>query len=213
MLCRGERLDKKRQKATKDDLHGKSFPLLEAVVWDKTCGTLSVEQEVLERHLMGKVSDANRAVPAVLVPYLFRPGPPELAFRESPVTWKQVQGVIRNSITCFVGCPHGVRYAVYKRYPKLLMCLWRILMKIWEVSDVPECSCRADGVYIPKEENLLTFGQFCPMSHVIFEGNVFFNVLARRLTSYSLWNNYIVTTIQKVGFPGFLGCLEHVSMI
>lgn len=40
-----------------------------------------------------------------------------------------------------------------------------------------------------------------------------FSVMAKRMTSYLLANNYIDTSCQKAGVPGFPGCVEHSAMI
>lgn len=42
---------------------------------------------------------------------------------------------------------------------------------------------------------------------------IFFSVLAKRMTTYLLENNYIDTSCQKAGVPGFPGCVEHSTMI
>ncbi|KAK0150885.1 hypothetical protein N1851_008007 [Merluccius polli] len=42
---------------------------------------------------------------------------------------------------------------------------------------------------------------------------MFFSVVAKRMTSYLLENSYIDTSCQKVGIPGFPGCVEHSAMI
>lgn len=45
------------------------------------------------------------------------------------------------------------------------------------------------------------------------EGKIFFSVLARRMTNFLLENGYVDTSCQKVGVPGFPGCMEHSSVI
>ncbi|XP_063420791.1 uncharacterized protein LOC134706007 [Mytilus trossulus] len=37
--------------------------------------------------------------------------------------------------------------------------------------------------------------------------------MARRMTSYMTDNNYVDTSVQKGGIPGFSGCIEHTSII
>ena len=38
-------------------------------------------------------------------------------------------------------------------------------------------------------------------------------MLARRITSYIVDNEYVDTSVQKGGIPRFPGCLEHTSVI
>ena len=72
---------------------------------------------------------------------------------------------------------------------------------------------KAEGVYIPKEQNSSTIGQFRPISLLNVEGKIFFSVMATRLTSYLRDNNYLDVSVQKGGIPGVPGCLEHATMI
>ena len=71
----------------------------------------------------------------------------------------------------------------------------------------------ADGVYIPKEQNSTEINQFRPISLLNVEGNIFFSVMASRLTKYLTENGYINTSVQKGGIPGVSGCLENATMI
>lgn len=50
-----------------------------------------------------------------------------------------------------------------------------------------------------------------PNSLLSVEGKFFFAILAKRLTVYLLANNYVDTSTQKGGIPGFSGCVEHTS--
>lgn len=45
------------------------------------------------------------------------------------------------------------------------------------------------------------------------ERNIFFSVLAKRLTNFLMANDYIDASCQRAGIPGFPGCIEHSSMI
>ena len=42
---------------------------------------------------------------------------------------------------------------------------------------------------------------------------IFFGILARRMTTFLMSNHYINTTVQKAGISGFPGCSEHSQMI
>ena len=58
------------------------------------------------------------------------------------------------------------------------------------------------------------FKRHWPLSSSLFnvEGNIFFAVLASRLTRYFLINKYISTSVQKDGVPGIAGCLERIEI-
>ncbi|KAL2095427.1 hypothetical protein ACEWY4_010146 [Coilia grayii] len=85
-----------------------------------------------------------------------------------------------------------------------------------KLSEAPE-SCleksRVVTVFIPKEANSTTIGQFRSIALLNVEGKIFFSVLAKRLTSYLVSNGYIDTSCQKAGVPGFPGCVEHSAVI
>ena len=55
--------------------------------------------------------------------------------------------------------------------------------------------------------------QYRTISLLSVEAKTFFSVLAKRLTSYMISNNYIDTSVQKGGIPGFSGCVEHTSTL
>lgn len=67
-----------------------------------------------------------------------------------------------------------------------------------------------------KKSNSKTFNQFRSIALLNVEGKLFFSVMARRITTYLMENNYIDTSCQKAGVPGFPdfpGCVEHALMI
>ncbi|XP_053395805.1 uncharacterized protein LOC123525604 [Mercenaria mercenaria] len=55
--------------------------------------------------------------------------------------------------------------------------------------------------------------QFRTISLLSVEGKIFFSILAKRLTTYLLANNYVNTSVQMGGIPGFSGCVEHTSAL
>ena len=71
----------------------------------------------------------------------------------------------------------------------------------------------ADGILIPKEKDFRKIDQFRPISLLNVEGKIFFGVIAKRMTRFMINNGYVNTLIQKVGVPGFSGCIEHTTML
>lgn len=55
--------------------------------------------------------------------------------------------------------------------------------------------------------------QFREISLLDVEGKIFCSVIAKRLTTSLLANEYVNTSVQKGGVPGFLGCLKHTSVM
>jgi hypothetical protein len=106
-----------------------------------------------------------------------------------------------------------VPYKLYKRCPRLLHRLWKILRVIWRRGKVAQQWRFAEGVWIPKEENAKNIEQFRTISLLSVEGKIFFAILSRRLTEFLLKNEYIDTSVQKGGIPKVPGCLEHTGVV
>lgn len=68
-------------------------------------------------------------------------------------TLKEVQEVLIAARTSSAPGPSRVPYKVYKRFPRLLHQLWRILRVIWRKGKVAQQWRFAEGVWISKEEN------------------------------------------------------------
>ena len=203
---------KQRERARKKFVED-PFQFAKKLFKEKVGGVLDVGKEELEEHLRKTYSDPRRSEEVFSIKGLIRPSQPGISLDLSPVKLKEVSDVIRKARAKSASGPNGVTYAVYKNCPNLVRSLWRIFVKIWDLGEVPECWCKADGIYIPKEENSVGLSQFRPISLLNVEGKIFLAVFARRLTSYLVTNGYIDTSIQKAGIPGFPGCVEHVSMI
>jgi len=106
---------------------------------------------------------------------------------------------------------NGLSYKLYKQCERVVAILTNLLNKLWKAGYVPEEWCRANGVYIPKEEQSSTLGQFRPISLLNVEGKIYFGVLAKRLTRFLLDNGFIITSVHKAGVPGFPGCLYDLE--
>ncbi|XP_057673103.1 uncharacterized protein LOC130904394 [Corythoichthys intestinalis] len=102
---------------------------------------------------------------------------------------------------------------VYKKCPMLLRRLWKLLRRVWVKGSIPASWKRAEGCFIPKEMDSSDISQFRTISLLSVECKIFFSVLAKRLTTYIVKNNYVDTSIQKGGIPGFSGCLEHIGVL
>ena len=109
--------------------------------------------------------------------------------------------------------PSGITYRVYKKCPRLTRRLWCLLKVVWRKKKLPPGWKKAEGVFCPKQENAREIEQFRTISLLSVEGKIFFAVLAKRLLTYMMVNDYIDTSIQKGGVPGCSGCLEHTSIL
>ena len=129
------------------------------------------------------------------------------------IKFEEVKAAVNKGRAKSAPGPSGITYLVYKRCPKLLKRLWKLLKVIWKNQRVPKEWNRAEGIYVPKEEHSSGIDQFRSISLLCVEGKIFYSIIARRMTTFLLKNNYIDTAVQKAGIPGYSGCLEHNSVL
>ena len=126
---------------------------------------------------------------------------------------KEASDVVKKARSGSAPGPNGIPYKVYKMCPMLLRRLWTLLKVIWRKGKVPDCWQQAEGIFTPKEKGSKHVTEFRTISLLNVEGKIFFAVLARRMTTFLTTNQYIDTSVQKGGVPGFSGCIEHSSAI
>lgn len=71
----------------------------------------------------------------------------------------------------------------------------------------------AISVFVPKQQASDDIIQFRSTALLNIEVKVFFSILAKRMANFLTTNNYIDTSCQKAGLPGFTGCIEHATII
>ena len=95
------------------------------------------------------------------------------------VSWKRLEPKL-------LWVPNGVPYGVFKKCKKLCHFLWVQLKVLWRINVVPETWNKAEGVYIPKEENSQGISMFQPISLLHVDGKIFMGIFAARMAS-SCW--------------------------
>ncbi|GFO39082.1 reverse transcriptase [Plakobranchus ocellatus] len=176
-------------------------------------GTLTVERGELEPHLKKTYSDPTRKIPLEETAGLVWPAAPRIKFDSKPPTLQEVIAVVNKARAKSAPGPNGVPYLLYKKCPNVLKKPHKILRSAWKNIKISKEWMTAEGVYIPKQQDLKGIIQFRPISLLNVEGKIFFSVMASRLTKYPTENGYIITSVQKGGIPGVSGCLEHATMI
>ena len=116
---------------------------------------------------------------------LVRPTRPGIEFDVAEPRFAEVERFIMKARSAAAPGPNGVPYKVYKKCEKLRKYLWRLLKVVWRKGEVPASWNKAKGVYIPKEENSSTLGQFRPISLLLTE----------RLASFLLENRLVNTSV------------------
>jgi hypothetical protein len=152
-----------------------------------------VERHELETHMRKNYSDALKEVPLNNIAGLLWPSKPGEDFKTLPPTLQEIKCIVDKTRNKSAPGPNGIPYIVYKRCPEVLRRLHRLLKHAWIEGYISKEWKKANGVYIPKENNSKTIDQFRPISLLNVEGKIFFAVMAKRLTAYLLKNGYIDT--------------------
>ncbi|KAJ8393294.1 hypothetical protein AAFF_G00061950 [Aldrovandia affinis] len=214
-LRRAERIRRRRKGKEKErsSFFRNPFRHARGLLEEKTSGTLDVSKEDLEEHIRTQYSDPARNNPLGSPGYVPRPTEPSALFDTSPTKLSEVRQVIQRARSASAPGPNVTPYKLYKNCPRVLKLLWTLMRVTWNKQSIPSEWQRAMAVSIPKQQNAKTIEQFRSIALLNVEGKLFFSVMARRMTTYLMENNYIDTSCQKAGVPGFPGCVEHASMI
>lgn len=135
-------------------------------------------QEGVEEYLRATYSDSASKKDLGPCSTLISPPEPTSTFNTKEPTLRKVEEVVRPARSTSTPDPSGVPYVVYKRCPRLLQRLWKILQVIWRRGKV----AHAEGVWILKEANSRTIERFRNISLLSVEGKVFFSIVAQRMT-------------------------------
>ncbi len=176
-------------------------------------GELKAPKEEVEEHLRRTYGGSDAANSLGEFPGSKRPTEPGYAFYSGPITKFEVDDVVAKARAKSAPGMNRISYKVYKMCPRIRGLLAELLDMIWARGIIPDEWCKADGVYIPKEDHSESISQFRPISLLNVEGKIFFSILSRRLTRFIVSNGYINYSVQKAGIPGHPGCVEHATMI
>ena len=199
-LRRAEQLRNKRKKQAKRraEFIANTYKFSKGLLDKEKSGQLERSMQDIQQYLKDTHSDPFRNDPLGNCPRTEPVSEPTTPFKER---------------TGSAPGPNCIPYKVYKMCPKLLRRLWNLLKVIWRKGKVPECWQQAEGIFTPKEKGSKHVTDFRTISLLNVEGKMFFAVLARRMPTFLTANQYIDTSVQKGGVPGFSGCLEHTSAI
>ena len=176
-------------------------------------GTLESSMDEVKHFLTENYADNQRHNDLPIYDKLVNPSQPKIPFKLSDITLEEVTEVVKSARSKSAPGFSGTSYKVYKKCPKLLKLLWKILRVIWKKECVPTAWQRAEGCFVPKGENSLAINQFRTISLLSVECKIFFAILSKRMTNYMLANEYLDVSVQKGGVPGFSGCVEITSVL
>ncbi|XP_052234917.1 uncharacterized protein LOC127847189 [Dreissena polymorpha] len=214
-LCKAEQLRGKRRKKAKRraEFIANPFKFSNNLLDKEKSGKLESSMEEITQFLTETHSDDIRDVPLGNCQRIEPVPEPTTPLDTKEPTLKEVSEEVQKARDGSAPGPNGIPYKVYKMCPKLLRRLWNLLKVVWRKGKVPDCWQQAEGIFTPKEKHSKTVTQFRTISLLNVEGKIFFAVLAKRMTQYLTSNQYIDTSVQKGGVPGFSGCVEHTSAL
>lgn len=214
-LCRAEwhRRQAKERAKRRAAFLAKPFGFTKQLLGEKRSGHLTCSKEKVDIYLHDTSSDAAREEDLGECRAAINPPAPTTELNTKVPSWREVQTVDKAARNNLAPGPNGVPYMVYKRCPKLLRRLCKILQMIWRRGTVAQQWRSAGGVWVPKEEKSTTTEQFRTISLLNVEGKKFFSILSHRLSEHLLRNQYIDPSVQKGGIPGDPGCLEHSGVV
>ena len=189
------------------------FGFSKALFEQPRSGTLEADKTELEAHLRKTYTKNTGNRPLPNLDGLVWPGQPGVKFNARKPTSNEVAKTIQKARSRSAPGPNGIPFTLYKRCPGTRQLLVNVLQLAWSRRVVCKEWKKAEGIYIPKEQNSKSINQFRPISLLNVEGKIFFAILAKRLTDYLTTNGFVDTSVQKGGVPGVPGCLEHSTMI
>ncbi|RXN24418.1 reverse transcriptase [Labeo rohita] len=200
--------ENKRSQFTKDP-----FRFTRTLLGEAKSGRLTSPREVVEAFLRETHNDIFRNQVLEANPNIVSIDTPVKELNISEPSWKEIQEVVKKARSGSAPGPSGIPYKVYKKCPMLLRRLWKLFQRIWKKGNIPSCWKKAEGCFVPKEENSSTIDQFRTISLLSVECKIFFSVLAKRMTSYMTENGYIDTAMPTANAYGSIPhALIHAAL-
>ena len=123
-------------------------------------GVLNIPKEDLEAHLQKKYTNPLTDTPLKYLIELNRPHLPEEKFDDSPLKLGEIKDFIRKARAKSSPGINGISYKLYKRCPKILALLWKLLREAYTKKFIVDNWGLADGIHILKEKDTRKIEQF-----------------------------------------------------
>ena len=115
---------------------------------------LTSPKKNLEDHLRKTYSDPLKEFPLPPMGGIPPLEEPETPFRAGGLRLYEAREFIRKARACSAPGLNGVSFKLYKNCPTVLEQLVCLLQRAWREGYVAQEWCLADGIWIPKEENI-----------------------------------------------------------
>lgn len=172
-------------------------------------GNPSFSKESAEAYFVPLYRDEERDYLYQHLPNMKRPELPQNPFNIKVPTLAELHRNVRTKKNSAAPGMNGLPYLIYKKCPSVVYYLHLIIKKIWESGNIPHVWAMAYVTLIAKSSNYDQPSEFRPIAVGDTAGKIFFSIIADRLQSYMVNNNYIKRAIQKGFLSGVAGCVEH----
>ena len=143
---------------------------------------------------------------------MIRPDIPKIAFDMRPPTIKNIADSAKRKRNGATPGLDAITYVPFKKCPSLLAFLYQMGRKIWKELEIPEDWAQAFIALLKKgslTDDLDIVSEFRPITMTATMGKIFLSIIADRLQSFFVKNNYIPREVQKGFLSGIAGCVEH----
>ena len=169
VLSRAENHRKRRKKKrkTRESFYRNPYAFAKKLLTAAKSGRLDIPQQELEDHLRKTYSDPLKAVPLPPMDGIPPLEEPETSLWAGGLRLYEAREFIRKARTCSAPGLNGKSFKLYKNCLTVLEQLVCLLQRARREGYVAQEWCLADGVWIPKEENSIGVGSFCPISSTL----------------------------------------------
>lgn len=113
-----------------------------------------------------------------------------ILFNVTGFTMDEVRAVREKARAGSTPGPSGTSFKIYKNCPQLLKRLSKLLRTLWQKRQEPKVWTHAEGRFVPKGQNSAGLEEFQEISLLDVEGKIFWSIVAKRLISNLLSNEY-----------------------
>ena len=144
---------------------------------------------------------------------ILKPAAPKKQLSENPPSLAELQEVVLRKINKLNKSSPGTKCYSLCDLQEVLSVMHGILRKIWKKGKISFSWRIGEVVLIPNEDDKSRPEPFRNITLTNVRGKKFFQVLATRLLSYLVQNDYIDKAIQKGFITGIAGCVEHTQAL
>lgn len=147
-------------------------------------GKPTFTKEKAEEYFSNLYHDPGRGHNYAPLPESRRPDLPSAMFDTNPPSLRDVFRSVRRKRNAAAPGMNGISYLPFKKCPSIVLCLHRILLKIWKTRDIPADWAVAYIALLSKSDILDDPAEFRPIAVTNTSGKIFFSIISDRLQDF-----------------------------